>query len=246
MSSIQSPDVATSPTPDASRRRTGQSRALGRATVLPDEHELVHRLRSGDQELFAQVVSHYQPVMRRLARRWVRTTSAADEAVQDTWIAALSGLPRFEGRATFRTWLFSILANRARTTAVSDDRMRPLTEVDGRATGASLDAARRTTVAAFETAPIPSVESQAITTELMTLVRASMDRLPSTQRAVLTLRCVEELDAPEVTRRLGLTGGHQRVILHRARAAVRRDVDRRLRATHDGASSGAAPLVAQA
>lgn len=219
--------------PERSLSRRNRAREIRRGALgegrapLPEDGELVRRLIAGDDALFACVVGRYQPVLQRLARRWVRTEAAAEETVQDTWLAVLAGLPRFEGRSAFRTWVFSILANRARTRAVRDSRLVSLTEVDATARPRARDDDHRTQPD-LAASPAPSAESQAITRQLVGLMRSSMDSLPSTQRAVLALRYVEELDATDVTTRLGLTGGHQRVILHRARASVRRAMELRL------------------
>src|ERR1051326_5056340 len=52
--------------------------------------------------------------------------SAAEDVVQDTWIGVLHGLANFEGRSSFKTWLFRILVNRARTRAMRDARNIPI------------------------------------------------------------------------------------------------------------------------
>lgn len=234
--------------PERSLSRRNRAREIRRGALgegrapLPEDGELVRRLIAGDDALFACVVGRYQPLLTRLARRWVRTEAAAEETVQDTWLAVLAGLWRFEGRSAFRTWVFSILANRARTRAVRDSRLVPLTEFDATARPPARDDDHRTQPDALVASPAPSAESQAITRQLVGLIRSSMDSLPSTQRAVLALRYVEELDATEVATRLGLTGGHQRVILHRARGSVRRALELRLqRGRHGHSSATSAP-----
>jgi RNA polymerase sigma-70 factor, ECF subfamily len=98
--------------------------APGRAApALPDDTTLVDALQAGDVDMFAIVVDHYHRSLLRVATTWVRSVEAAEEAVQDTWLAVLTGLPRFERRSSFKTWLFRILANRARTRAVWDGRL---------------------------------------------------------------------------------------------------------------------------
>ena len=86
-------------------------------TAVSDDGEMVVRLAAGDDAAFATLVGMYQGRLLRLAATVVASRSVAEEVVQDTWLAVVRGVDRFEGRSSFKTWLFHILLNRARTTA---------------------------------------------------------------------------------------------------------------------------------
>ena len=86
------------------------------------DQDLLASLRAGDEVTFAQLVRAWSPAMLRLARNFVSTTQSAEDAVQDAWLGMLSGLARFEGRASLRTWTFSILVNRAKSRGVRESR----------------------------------------------------------------------------------------------------------------------------
>src|SRR3954471_23106173 len=90
-----------------------------------DDIELVAGLRRGDREAFAQLVDGWGPAMLRVARLHVPSHAVAEEVVQETWLAVLRGLPRFEGRSSLRTWVFSILLNQARTRGPRERRVVP-------------------------------------------------------------------------------------------------------------------------
>src|SRR5271163_5015974 len=77
--------------------------------------DLLSSLRNGNEEAFVMLVARYQQPMLRLARTMVSNQSVAEEVVQDTWIGVVRGVERFEGRSSFKTWLFRILVNRARS-----------------------------------------------------------------------------------------------------------------------------------
>ncbi|MFN8511445.1 MAG: sigma-70 family RNA polymerase sigma factor [Thermomicrobiales bacterium] len=94
-------------------------------TRLPDDAELLAALRRGDEAAFVQLVERYQGPLVRLARLFVADQTTAEEVVQETWLGALRGLDRFEGRSSLKTWLFNILTNRAKTRAVRDGRTIP-------------------------------------------------------------------------------------------------------------------------
>src|SRR3954451_5706598 len=90
-----------------------------------DDQELVERARGGDEDAFATLVRRHSPALLRLARMYVATQAAAEDVVQETWLGVLRGLEKFEGRSSFKTWLFRILVNRAKTRGVRDQRLVP-------------------------------------------------------------------------------------------------------------------------
>lgn len=176
---------------------------------------LLDRLRSGDESAFRSLVVCYQPSMLRLAESIVGSRAVAEEVTQDTWLAVVRGVDRFEGRSTFKTWLFHILVNRARTSAGRESRAgRPDEHVEERfdRDGEWADppdgwAAR--------------ADDRIVATQLVGRVRALLGELPDAQRQVVLLRDVEGLSADDVSGIMGLTGGNQRVLLHRGRARLR-------------------------
>jgi RNA polymerase sigma-70 factor (ECF subfamily) len=93
-------------------------------TSSPDA-DLVAQLRAGDESVMAQLVDEWSPAMLRIARSFVGSAQSAEDVVQDAWLGMLSGLARFEGRSSLRTWTFSILANRARTRGAREARTVP-------------------------------------------------------------------------------------------------------------------------
>jgi RNA polymerase sigma-70 factor (ECF subfamily) len=83
---------------------------------------LVERLRAGDEAAFVALIQQYQPRLLRLAEATVGSHAVAQEVTQDTWLAVLRGVDRFEERSSFKTWLFHILMNRARSAARREQR----------------------------------------------------------------------------------------------------------------------------
>src|SRR4051812_5052823 len=79
------------------------------------ETGVLARLRAGDEAAFAELVDRWSPSMLRIARAYVSNSQSAEDVVQDAWLGVLRGLARFEGRSTVRTWVFTILVNRARS-----------------------------------------------------------------------------------------------------------------------------------
>jgi len=190
---------------------------------VQDDRALLARLRAGDQEAFETLVNRHDGSMRRVARTFVRTPSAADDVVQETWLAVIRGLDGFEGRSALSTWIFSILTNRARTRASRDARTVPFSTlelgdapaVDAEEFGS--DGRWRSAPARLETDP----ETHLLSKELRGQLVRAVEHLAPAQRAVITLRDLVGLGADEVCELLEISDGNQRVLLHRARANVR-------------------------
>jgi RNA polymerase sigma-70 factor, ECF subfamily len=202
------------------------------ALAAERDGRLLAALRAGDEEAFAALVRRHHASLKRVARMYVSTDAVAEEVVQETWLAAIAGLERFEQRASLKTWLFHILANKAKTRGVRERRSVPFASL------ARDDDAPAVPPERFQgegdawpghwaTPPRPweDPERRLQSLEARECLRAAIGALPEVQQAVLTLRDVEGLEAEEVCRLLDLSDGNQRVILHRARARVRTELE---------------------
>ena len=92
-------------------------------TIQLDEAGLVQALQRGDEAVFSAVMDWYSGSLLRLAMAYVPSRAVAEEVVQETWMGVLEGIGRFEGRSSFKTWLFRILTNRAKTEGYESDAM---------------------------------------------------------------------------------------------------------------------------
>ena len=198
---------------------------------LPGDAELVARLRARDEDAFVLVLEAWSPGMLRLARSFVSTPDSAAECVQDTWLAVIEGIGRFEGRSALRTWVYRILANTAKRRGVREGRSVPWSSVPDE-TGPTVDPARfRGPGEPFAghwrefPARWPEPENAVLAAEMGAEVATAVAELPERQRVVLTLRDVEGYAADEVSSILEITPGYQRVLLHRARAHVRARIE---------------------
>jgi RNA polymerase sigma-70 factor (ECF subfamily) len=204
----------------------------------PDELRLVEGLRRGDEAAFMALVRRYGPQMLRVARMYVASEAAAEDVVQETWLAVLKGIDRFEGRSSLRTWLFRILVNRARTRGSRDARTTPFSslarDVEGDEPSVPeerfLDTTSRWS-GHWASAPnrwddLP--EERLLSEETLAVARRAIDALPESQRTVVTLRDVEGWDSGDVVNLLGISEGNQRVLLHRGRAKVRKALEEHL------------------
>ena len=177
---------------------------------------LVEKMRACDEAAFREIVRRYQDRLVRLAESTVGSRAVAQEVTQDTWLAVLRGVDRFEGRSTFKTWLFNILMNRARSAVHKESRAGRPDE--------SVGDERFDKNGAWVNPPEPwsdRVDDRIVANDLAHRLRLLLPQLPDQQRAVITLRDVEGVSAEQVANMLGLSEGNQRVLLHRGRARLR-------------------------
>jgi RNA polymerase sigma-70 factor (ECF subfamily) len=205
------------------------------------DEELIAALRRGDEAAFRALVEEHGPFLMRLALMHVPSRSIAEEVVQDTWLAALNGIDGFEGRSSLRTWLASILLNKARTQGQRERRVLPFSflsrrRAEGRDEPAvdpyRFQSARDQQPGAWARPPLEwdSPEERLSSDETRRVLLETIAGLPPRQREVITLRDISGLSATETCNALGLTETNQRVLLHRARSKVRAALERHFQA----------------
>ena len=221
----------------------GDGRAVARADDAAlrsaDEATLIKALRRGDEAAFATMVDQNHGSMVRIAQLHVADEPTAEEVAQEAWLAVLTGIDRFEGRSTLRTWIFRIVSNLAKTRGIRERRSIPfsaligddVTDDDGMAPEDRFfppddpDRGGR-----WITYPEGwgDQEERILSAEARAVAEAAIEKLPPRQRMVITLRDVEEMDSEFVRNELDISATNQRVLLHRARTAVRAALERYL------------------
>ena len=161
---------------------------------------------------------------------YVRDHAVAEEVAQETWLAVLEGIGGFEGRSSLKTWIFRILSNRAKTRGERERRQLPISALAG-------DDEPEVPLDRFlppddphrplgwAVPPRAWPEERLLSRETVERVREAIAKLPPAQQTVLGLRDVEGLSAEEVTAALDISAGNERVLLHRARSRVRRELE---------------------
>ncbi len=155
----------------------------------------------GDESSFRTLYRRHTPSLYPFVLRVVGGSDAeAEDVVQDTWLRAVRGLPRFRWESSFRTWLMGIGLNRAREVL----RKRKLRG---------------------ESTELPDVgRDPPPLADRMDLERA-IQCLPDGYRTVLILHDVEGFTHPEISERLEIAIGTSRSQLHHARRALRKMLD---------------------
>jgi RNA polymerase sigma-70 factor, ECF subfamily len=202
-----------------------------------DDAQLVERLRAGDEAAFEALVRRRHGEMVGLARTYVRTREVAEEVVQETWLAVLQAIDRFEGRSSLKTWIFRILVNTAMTRGAREARTLPfssLEPIDGAGpavhpdrfltSGESGAGHWRAEPGDWRTLP----EEQLLGRETIEVVRRAVEELPRRQAQVIAMRDIAGFTPEEISTTLGVSRGNQRILLHRARSRVRAALERHI------------------
>ena len=177
---------------------------MSQAYTDSTDADLVALIRAGDETAISRLVEQWSPAMLRIARSFVDSAQSAEDVVQDAWLGMLSGLAGFQGRSSLRGWTFTILVNRARTRGAREARTVPQPELED-----TPEASARTP------------EGVALSRETRRQLDRALSALPERQRQVVTMRDVCGMTTEEVCAALEISPANQRVLLHRARAALR-------------------------
>jgi len=189
-----------------------------------DEAELLARLRAGDDAAYEWLVRTHSGRLLAVARRFLRSEEDARDAVQEAFVNAFRSIDRFEGGSLLSTWLHRIVVN-ACLMRLRSRRRKPEERIDD-LLPRYLDDGH----AAAPTGPWrPDVGHRLEQAEVRQQVRAAIDRLPDSYRTVLLLRDIEEFDTDEAAEALGISRAAVKTRLHRARQALREQLDPQFR-----------------
>jgi RNA polymerase sigma-70 factor (ECF subfamily) len=193
-----------------------------------NEEQLVIALRNGDERAFATLIDRYHMSLTRLAMAHISDRTIAEEIVQETWLALVRGIDRFEGRSSLKTWLFRVLSYQVRQRLGIEQRSVPFAVL----TSPTVDPARFLPdghrLQGHWAEDLPSLdgtpEEVFLAQETMNRIATLIEKLPPRQRVVIVMRDVEGMSAGEVCDILSMNDGTQRVLLHRARATLREGI----------------------
>lgn len=167
---------------------------------------LVHRAAKGDMRAFRELVERYQRPMAALISRMTDNPDDVDDILQELFIRAWKGLPRFRGDAQFSTWLYRIAVN---TTIKHRSRYR--SEAAQSISADSLTGGLDTLIGSDQVQPAPSLDGDpyqaAQRKERETLVRAAVHALPEKQRTVVVLHYFEGHSCEEISKIVGCSLG---------------------------------------
>ena len=220
------------------RRATLHGVSAPGVVASKEDLAIVERLRAGDELAFMMLVEQHTAAMLRIARMYVSSRAVAEDVVAEAWLGVVKGIERFEGRSSLRTWIYRIVANIAKTRGAAEGRAVPFSSLAGEdETDRGVEPswfydANGRNPGGWTTFPedwrgIP--EARLLGNETLRRIRRAIENLPPLQAEVIRLRDVLGWSSDEVRNALDLSEVNQRVLLHRARTRVRRELDEYLR-----------------
>ena len=199
------------------------------------EDTLLARLKRGDEGAFDELVTQHHSALTRMAMGYVADREVAEEVVQDTWMAVIESLNRFEGRSSLRTWICGILIHKAKDRGVREKRHTTFSAFESYddENEEAVDPSRFQQSGewaghwAFPPQPWDdqTPEKLLASQQAVNAMQRAIEALPATLKEVLILRDVEGVDAKEICEMLKITETNLYVRLHRARERVRAAVE---------------------
>ncbi|MEO6269124.1 MAG: sigma-70 family RNA polymerase sigma factor [Lautropia sp.] len=169
---------------------------------------------AGQRRFSADDLGQYSEDLRRFARRRVRDSALADDAVQDALVAAMVSLPSFQGASSLKTWLLGILAHKIQDAFRRETRyvrFAPAQSEEGPGNGDDPVASAGALISDRD--PVQEVSRS----RFGACVVEAVERLPASLRQVFVMQAIEGLSTEEVCLRLGISEANCWVRLHRAR-----------------------------
>lgn len=189
---------------------------------MPEEEKaLLEQLQAGDSDAWRAVLEELTPQLHGYASRLLNDPRAAEEVVQEAFVSVYRAIEKFEGRASFKSWMFRAVHHRAVDELRRRRRYIPSDDVDA-------DQQKFESNGKWKEAPVDWEEAlgaQLDARKLAKVVGRELDALPHDYRQVLLLKEVHGLETDAVCETLDITPANLRVRLHRARKALRAAVD---------------------
>lgn len=187
-------------------------------STLSDE-EVIARVLKGEKELYELIIRRYNQRLFKICRAYVRDGDEAEDVVQETHIKAYEGLPKFERRSQFSTWLTRILINEALHRTKREKRfVHRDSSLPGN--GEARDVEDAGTLNTNN--PLRSVMNN----ELRNILEQSIDKLPEKYRLVYVMREVEGMSVAETSACLKISETNVKVRLNRAKEFLKKDIGR--------------------
>ncbi len=178
---------------------------------VPSDEQLLARLARGDRDSLEELFRRYRALAYRVAHRLLGNEADALDAVQEGFAKALTHLPGFEGRSTFKTWLLRVVSN----AALDLGRRR------GRREAVSLDAVTGTERERIDPRTLDDPAAGLERADLRRLIDQALATLPEAQRRTFVLHAEAELSYRAVAEVLGISIGTVMSRLYYARQKLR-------------------------
>lgn len=175
--------------------------------------EVTQKIIAGEIELFEIIIRRYNPFLYKIGRSYNYNHEDTQDLMQDTFIDAFTGLPKFENRSTFKTWIIKIMLNNCyKKQQKWSSKNIITTEINENATPM------------FSNNQHTDTSKTVMNRELNFVIENSLQQIPMDYRLVFTLREVNGLNVAETADTLNISEANVKVRLNRAKTMLRKEV----------------------
>lgn len=183
---------------------------------VDSDNELILKILNGDTSLFEILIRRYNPVLYRIARSHGFNHQDAEDIMQDTHVIAYTQLSKFEGRASYKTWISRIMINKCLYKLKYGYFKNEFpSELAHQANYESMT----------EKSKENQTEDALLNRELSIVLEKSIQNIPVMYRSVFVLREVEGFSVAETAELLNITSTNVKVRLNRAKALLQKEVE---------------------
>ncbi|MCI4443015.1 MAG: sigma-70 family RNA polymerase sigma factor [Lentimicrobium sp.] len=177
--------------------------------------EVTQKIIAGEIELFEIIIRRYNPFLYKIGRSYNYNHEDTQDLMQDTFIDAFTGLPKFENRSTFKTWIIKIMLNNCyKKQQKWSSKNIITTEINENATPM------------FSNNQHTDTSKTVMNRELNFVIENSLQQIPMDYRLVFTLREVNGLNVAETADTLNISQANVKVRLNRAKTMLRKEVEK--------------------
>ena len=185
------------------------------------DEALVHRVRSGEREVFGVLVDRYKRGIANFIGATVRNSSETADLSQETFLRAYAHLGTFNPQlGKFSTWIYQIARNVIRTHLAKSQRAPQLQEL-------GQDQSLESAIA--DLSPQADPAGGVLRAEAERELRAALGELPERTRTVLALRYFDNMEYQTIASTLGLSLGNVKTLIHRGKIALTKKMRERER-----------------
>ncbi len=191
------------------------------------ERTLVEQATAGSDLAFKQLIQRYQQIMLHVARAIIGNVHAED-VVQESWTSAYRALPKFEFKASFKTWILTIVSNEAKSRLRKESRQVSLEQMESdhpymlNSTFKANGHWQEGPVRWHTESPDTLLEEK----QLEQCIKHTLSLLPEQQKAAFMLRVLERHPFTDICNLLDISAANARVLIHRARLTLMQVIDR--------------------
>ena len=187
-------------------------------TIKKFEHysdaDLISKVKAGETQLYELLIRRSNPYLYRIGRAYGYNHQDTEDLMQDTYINAYYSLDKFEGKASFRTWITRIMLNNCyhKKQKFSFKNEKP--------------AESQTEIQAPLFQHTLSTEKQVMNKELSSVLENALQEIPEDYRMIFTLRELNALSVAETAEVAGISEDNVKARLSRAKGMLRKNIEK--------------------